>query len=87
MARVHEPGQEPDERPREPIDGGCTGILDLQTGDTLEWECHEVNQQHTTLTFTNQTFTGMMCIIIGDLVGTKCVSRNPAAAFFDPSKE
>jgi hypothetical protein len=61
------------------IDGGWTGILDLQPGDTLGWECHEVNQQETTLRFINQTYTGTMCIIIGDLVGTKCASRNPSA--------
>jgi len=58
------------------IDGGWSGILDLEPGDGIEWECHEVNQQDTTLTFTNETFTGQMCIIIGDLVGTRCVSRN-----------
>jgi hypothetical protein len=68
------------------IDGGWTGILDLQAGDTLAWECHEVNQQSTTLTFTNQTYKGMMCIIIGDLVGTKCMSRNPSIVI-DPSVE
>jgi hypothetical protein len=61
------------------VDGGWTGMLDLEPGDTLAWECHEVNQQDTALRFVNQTFTGTMCIIIGDLVGTKCVSRNPSA--------
>jgi hypothetical protein len=65
--------------PAKQVDGGWTGILDLQAGDTLAWECHEVNQQDTALRFINQTFTGTMCIIIGDLVGTKCVSRNPSA--------
>jgi len=69
------------------IDGGWTGILDLQPGDTLKWECHEINQQNTALRFTNQTYTGMMCLIIGDLVGTKCVSRNPMAALFNPGIE
>jgi hypothetical protein len=73
--------------PSKLIDGGWTGILDLEPGDTLSWECHEVNTQNVTLTFTNQTYTGQMCIIIGDLVGTKCKSRNPMAALFDPSRE
>jgi len=67
------------------IDGGWTGIVDLQPGDTLSWECHEVNQQDTALRFTNQTYTGAMCIIIGDLVGTKCESRS--GAVFDPNLE
>jgi hypothetical protein len=66
-------------------DGGWTGILDLQPGDTLAWECHEVNQQDTTLRFTNQTFDGAMCIIIGDLVGTKCASRS--SIVFNPNLE
>jgi hypothetical protein len=66
-------------------DGGWTGILDLQKGDSLEWECHEVNQQNTTLRFTNQTYNGVMCIIIGDLVGSKCVSRS--GINIDPSTE
>jgi len=71
--------------PAQLIDGGWTGILDLQAGDKLAWECHEVNTQQTTLTFTNQTFTGTMCIIIGDLVGTKCMSQSGFT--FDPTLE
>jgi hypothetical protein len=56
-------------------DGGWTGILDLKQGDTLSWECHEVNQQDTTLRFTNQTFDG-----------TKCMSRMPGIVI-DPNLE
>jgi hypothetical protein len=37
--------------PATKVDGGWTGILDLEPGDTLAWECHEVNQQNTTLSF------------------------------------
>ena len=68
------------------VDGGWTGILDLQAGDTLGWECHEVNQQDTTLYFVNQTYAGWMCIIIGELVGTSCKTRNPGL-IFDPTNE
>jgi hypothetical protein len=67
-------------------DGGWTGILDLEPGDTLGWECHEVNQQDTALRFTNKTYDGVMCIIIGDLVGTKCMSRN-SSIVIDPNLE
>jgi hypothetical protein len=67
-------------------DGGWTGIVDLEPGDTLAWECHEVNQQDTALRFTNKTYDGAMCIIIGDLVGTKCTSRNPSI-MIDPNLE
>jgi hypothetical protein len=71
--------------PTQQFDGGWTGMLALQAGDTITWECHEVNQQDSTLTFTNQTYKGEMCIIIGDLVETKCVSRS--GVFIDPSAE
>jgi hypothetical protein len=71
--------------PMKQIDGGWAGILDLEAGDTLSWECHEVNQQNTALRFTNQTFEGWMCIIIGEIVGTKCVSRTGIT--LDPSVE
>jgi hypothetical protein len=67
------------------LDGGWSGIVDLKAGDSLTWECHEVNTQDTTLRFTNQTFQGQMCIIIGDLVGTKCMSRT--GIVLDPTIE
>jgi len=67
------------------VSGGWTGVLDLQPGDTIGWECHEVNQQDTTLRFSNQTYAGVMCIIIGDLVGTKCQSRSGMT--FNPNLE
>lgn len=66
-------------------DGGWTGILDLQPGDTLKWECHEVNQQDGTLYFVNKTYEGWMCIIIGELVGTSCKTRG--SFVFDPTNE
>ena len=71
--------------PMKQIDGGWTGVLDLEAGDTLSWECHEVNQQDTALRFTNQTYDGWMCIIIGEIVGTKCMSRTGIT--LDPSVE
>jgi hypothetical protein len=37
------------------------------------------------LRFTNQTYDGAMCIIIGDLVGTKCQSRT--GIVLDPTIE
>jgi len=60
-------------RPSE-TEGGWTGILDLLPGDKLEWECHVVNQQDNVLRFTNNTFTGEMCIMDAELVGTTCSS-------------
>lgn len=56
------------------IEGGWSGVLDLQPGDKLEWECHVVNEQEVTLRFTNNTYTGEMCIMDAELVGTNCTS-------------
>jgi hypothetical protein len=54
------------------IEGGWSGILDLEAGDKLEWECHVINQTDGVLRFTNNTFTGEMCIMDGEMVGTNC---------------
>lgn len=54
------------------IDGGWNGILDLAPGDQLSWECHIINKTNGTLRFTNNTFTGEMCIMDGEMVGTNC---------------
>lgn len=56
------------------VEGGWSGILDLEPGDKLEWECHVVNEQDVTLRFTNNTYTGEMCIMDAELVGTTCNS-------------
>jgi hypothetical protein len=56
------------------IEGGWSGVLDLQPGDKLEWECHVVNEQEVTLRFSNNTYTGEMCIMDAELVGTNCTS-------------
>ena len=54
------------------VEGGWSGILDLQAGDKIEWECHVINQTDGTLRFTNNTFTGEMCIVDAELVGASC---------------
>ena len=54
------------------IEGGWNGILDFQTGDRLEWECHIINQTNSVLGFSNNTFTGEMCIVDAELVGSNC---------------
>ena len=54
------------------IEGGWSGVLDLQAGDMLEWECHVVNQTDGVLRFTNQNFNGEMCILDAELVGANC---------------
>jgi hypothetical protein len=58
--------------PTQGIEGGWTGVLDLQAGDSISWSCHIINKQNTTLTFTNQTYLGEMCIVDAEAVGTDC---------------
>jgi len=49
--------------------GGHSGILELQPGDALEWECEVDNQSGGVLTFANEAVTGEMCILVGDTLG------------------
>lgn len=56
------------------LEGGWSGILDLQAGDKLEWECFVANHTTSILRFTNNTYTGEMCIVDAEAVGTDCVS-------------
>jgi hypothetical protein len=54
------------------VEGGWSGILDMQPGDVFSWECHVINTQATALAFTNNTYTGEMCILDAETVGTTC---------------
>ena len=54
------------------IEGGHSGVLDLLPGDSLEWECHVINRTDGYLRFTNENFTGEMCILDAELVGANC---------------
>jgi hypothetical protein len=54
------------------VEGGWSGILDVKSGDQFQWECHVINQTDGTLLFTNNTYTGEMCIVDAELVGGNC---------------
>lgn len=55
--------------------GGYTGILDLQPGDTLRWECEIQNNRDVTITFgENEAATSEMCILVGDAIGPQLIS-------------
>ena len=60
------------------IEGGWNGILDLKPGDQIKWECHVINQTDGTLMFTNNTYTGEMCIVDAELVGASCAAALPS---------
>ncbi len=55
------------------IEGGWSGILDLMPGDQIQWACHIINKQSVSLQFTNNTYTGEMCIVDAEAVGTNCL--------------
>jgi hypothetical protein len=45
--------------------GGMSGILDIQKGDTLEWECEIENTTPNTLHFANKLNSAEMCNLFG----------------------
>jgi hypothetical protein len=53
-------------------EGGWSGILDTKPGDQFVWTCHVINKQNTSLAFTNNTYTGEMCILDSEMVGGGC---------------
>lgn len=54
------------------VEGGWSGILDMKTGDQFVWECHVINKTAGILNFTNNTYTGEMCILDAETVGGGC---------------
>jgi hypothetical protein len=50
--------------------GGYSGILDLKTGDTLDFECEIVNMTDKNFFGANEAEDDEMCILVGDTVGT-----------------
>lgn len=51
------------------VRGGYNGVLDLQAGDALAWECEVNNTTSGVLRFTNEAVSGEMCILVGDTLG------------------
>jgi hypothetical protein len=49
--------------------GAYTGILEVAAGDTIQWECHIINDSSVTLTYSNEVMTGEMCNLWGASVG------------------
>jgi hypothetical protein len=52
------------------VAGGYSGIVDLQAGDVLEFECDIVNDTQNVFVGQNEAMNDEMCIMIGDSVGT-----------------
>jgi hypothetical protein len=49
--------------------GGASGIVELQKGDTLEWECEVDNTTDHTLRYVNLVDGGEMCNLFGEYIG------------------
>jgi hypothetical protein len=45
--------------------GGFSGIVGMNTGDIIEWECEVVNSGDAPLTFGNEVYTKEMCNVFG----------------------
>lgn len=52
------------------IGGGWSGVLDLQPGDALEFECDITNATNQVFLGRNEALNDEMCILIGDTAGT-----------------
>ena len=50
---------------------GWSGMLDLQPGDALEFECEIVNNTRKNFTGANEANDDEMCILVGDSVGAQ----------------
>ena len=55
--------------PANSVGGGWSGILDLQNGDTLTFECEIRNLTSNTFVGKNEAKNDEMCIMVGDAVG------------------
>jgi hypothetical protein len=55
--------------PASSVGGGWSGILDLQDGDNLSFECEIRNMTDKTFVGKNEAKTDEMCIMVGDTVG------------------
>jgi hypothetical protein len=49
--------------------GALSGMLEVQDGDVLAWECHIINDSDTPLRYTNEVKTGEMCNLWGHSFG------------------
>ncbi len=49
--------------------GAVSGMLDVNAGDTLDWECHIINDLDVPLRYTNEVVAGEMCNMWGASVG------------------
>lgn len=56
-------------------DGGYSGVVDLEPGDTIEFECDIVNDTQKTFVGLNEAEDDEMCILVGDTAGAQVAGR------------
>lgn len=56
-------------------DGAVSGLLSIESGDEVHFECDVNNTSTQTLSFTNETFTGEMCILFAGYTGANPCTR------------
>jgi hypothetical protein len=52
------------------VAGATSGILEVQDGDVLQWDCHIINDSMAPLSYTNEVKTGEMCNVWGYSIDT-----------------
>lgn len=57
--------------PAAKIAGGFNGVVNVQTGDSLYFECEVINMTNSTFRGANEAMDDEMCIMIGDVVGAR----------------
>lgn len=60
--------QNPLPDPQALTDGGASGTLLVEPGDTLDWECEVNNTLDTNIRFANEAYTAEMCLLAGAYV-------------------
>jgi hypothetical protein len=65
--------ENPPPNPEGMTDGAVSGILDVQEGDRLRFQCDVNNGNDKPLPFTNALYDGEMCILFGATVGVSIV--------------
>jgi hypothetical protein len=56
-------------------DGAFSGVLNVQAGDEVHFQCEVNNTSNAMLSFANETFTGEMCILFAGYTGTNPCTR------------
>jgi hypothetical protein len=54
--------------------GAHSGILTVEDGDILQWDCHIINDGTVPLKYVNEVRTGEMCNVWGNSLGTEAIT-------------